>query len=103
MLLPKTNQSAVAARWALRILQAAAVPEAIDPHRLELSAIHLGAAFPSMTPQMMQVSGDAMEYRSGVLVTFNSWGQTIMSSWFSQSNAYYVLQKNLTLTSCSFL
>ena len=72
MLLPKTNQSAVAARWALRMWQAASSLEAIGQHWLGLSAIHLGAAVPSMTPLMMQVSGDAMEYRFVMLATFNT-------------------------------
>ncbi len=72
MLLPMTNQSAVAARWALRMWQAASSLEAIGQHWLGLLAIYLGAAVPSMTPLMMQVSGDAMEYRSGLLATFNT-------------------------------
>ncbi len=69
---PKMHQSAVAARWALRMWQAASILEAIGQHRLELSAIHLGAAVPSMTPLMMQVSGDAMEYRFVMLAIFNT-------------------------------
>jgi hypothetical protein len=72
MLLPKTNQSAVAARWAWRILQADSNLEAIDQRWLGLVAIHLGAAVPSITPLTMQVSGDATEYRSGLLATFNT-------------------------------
>jgi len=72
MLFPKTNQSAVAARWALRMWQASSSLEAIGQHWLGLLVIHLGAAVPSMTPLTMHVFGDAMEYRSGVLVTFNT-------------------------------
>ena len=64
MLFPKTYQSAVAARWALRMWQAAAIPEAIGQHRLGLSAIHLGAAVPWVAPLMMQVSGDAVTFQS---------------------------------------
>ena len=64
MLFPKTNQSAVAFQWALRILQAASSLEAIGQHWLGLSAIHLGAAVPSMTPLMMRVSGDAVTFQS---------------------------------------
>ncbi len=71
-LFPKTNQSAVAARWALRMWQAASSLEAIGQHWLGLSAIHLGAAVPSMTPLMIHVSGDAMEYRSARVAIFNS-------------------------------
>ncbi len=72
MLFPKTNQSAVAARWALRMWQAASIHEAIGQHWLGLLAIHLGAAVPSMTPLMMQVSCDATEYRSTLLAIFNT-------------------------------
>jgi hypothetical protein len=72
MLFPMANQPAVAARRALRMWQAASSLEAIGQHWLELSAIHLGAAVPSMTPLMMQISGDATEYRSRQLATFNA-------------------------------
>jgi hypothetical protein len=72
MLSPKMNQSAVASRWALRVLQAASILEAIGQPWLGLLAIHLGAAVPSMTPLMMHVSGDATEYRSLLLATFNT-------------------------------
>jgi hypothetical protein len=72
MLFPKTNQSAVAARWALRILQAASILEAIGQHRLGLLVIHLGAAAPSMTPLMVHFPGDATKYRSALVANFNS-------------------------------
>jgi hypothetical protein len=52
--------------------QAASSLEAIGQHWLGLLAIHLGAAVPSRTPLMMQVSDDATEYRSLLLVTFNT-------------------------------
>jgi hypothetical protein len=72
MLFPMANQPAVAARRALRMWQAASILEAIGQHWLGLSAIHLGAAVPSMAPLTMQISGDATEYRSGLLATFNT-------------------------------
>ena len=52
--------------------QAAAIPEAIGQHRLELSAIHLGAAVPSVAPLTMHVFGDATKYRSALVAIFNS-------------------------------
>ena len=72
MLFPKMTQTAVAARWALRMWQAASSLEAIDQHWLGLLAIHLGAADPSITPLMLHVPGDATEYRPGLLATFNA-------------------------------
>ena len=66
LLLPKVNQTAVAARWALRILQADSSLEEIGQHWLGSSAIHLGAAVPSMTPLTMQVSGDAVTFQSSI-------------------------------------
>jgi hypothetical protein len=85
MLSPKASQTAVAARWASRILQADSSLEAIDQRWLGLAAIHLEAAVPSMTPLMMHFSGDATEYRSKRLVTFNPGPRTMKSSWLSQS------------------
>jgi hypothetical protein len=72
MLFPMANQPAVAARWALRMWQIASSLEAIGQHWLGLLAIHLGAAVPSRTPLLLQISGDATEYRSGRLATFNA-------------------------------
>lgn len=69
---PKMIQPAVAARWALRMWQVASSLEAIGQHWLGSSAIHLGAAVPSMTPPMLHVTGDATEYRSTLLATFNT-------------------------------
>jgi len=71
MLRQKVNQTAVAARWVSRILQAASSLEAIDPRWLGLAAIHSGSAGPLTTPLMMHFSGDATEYRSTRLATFN--------------------------------
>ena len=72
MFLPKMHQTAVAFQWALRVLQAASILEAIGQHRLGLLAVHLGAAVSSMIPLTMQVSGDATDYRFRVVVTFNT-------------------------------
>ena len=72
VLCPKTNQTAIAARWAWRRRQAASSLEAIGQHRLGLLAIYLAVAVPSMTPLMLHVSGDATEYRSGLLAIFNT-------------------------------
>ncbi len=66
MLSPKMNQTAVAFQWALRVLQAASILEAIGQHRLELLAVHLGAAVPSMIPLTMYVIVDATRYRTAL-------------------------------------
>jgi hypothetical protein len=97
MILPKMIQTAVAARWALRMWQAASSLEAIGQHWLGLSAIRLGAAVPSMTPLMTQSL--VMQWSIGLhwwpISILGRW--TIKSPWSSQSNACRAISRSAFL------